>query len=128
MVWPSTPVCARTWPSSGLSAWDLTLARPSGNKMVFFTSEPGLSTANGPTMTTTTLTATAANRHAMRLPSRTKTSANAITRAGQAVAFIEQATPKAEAGRDRVGQLVPPEQREAEAHERHHGHVGTADA
>ncbi len=95
MVWPSTPVCARTWPSSGLSAWDLTLARPSGNKMVFFTSEPGLSTANGPTMTTTTLTATAANRHATRLLSRTKTSANAITRAGQAVAFIEQATPKA---------------------------------
>src|SRR5262249_29693755 len=36
-----------------------------------------------------------ATRHAMRLPSRTKTSANAITRAGQAVAFIEQATPKA---------------------------------
>ena len=31
----------------------------------------------------------------MRLPSRTKTSANAITRAGQAVAFIEQAMPKA---------------------------------
>src|SRR6266480_4304836 len=97
MVWPSTPACARTWPSRGLSAWDLTLARPSGNKMVFFTSEPGLSTANGPTMTTTTLTATAANRHATRLPSRTKTSANAITRAGQAVAFIEQATPKARA-------------------------------
>ena len=71
MVWPITPVCASTWPSSGLSAWDLTLARPSGNKMVFFTSEPGLSTANGPTMTRTTLTATAANRHATRLPSRT---------------------------------------------------------
>ena len=65
--------------------------------MVFFTSEPGLRTANGPTMTTTTLTATAANRHATRLPSRTKSSANAITRAGQAVAFIEQATPKARA-------------------------------
>ena len=31
----------------------------------------------------------------MRLPSRTKTIANAITRAGQAVAFIEQAMPKA---------------------------------
>src|ERR1700749_4664007 len=97
MVWPSTPVWARTWPSSGLSAWGLTVARPSGNEMVFFTSEPGLSTANGPTMTTTTATATPTNRHAMRLPSRTKTIANAITRAGRAGAFIEQATPKARA-------------------------------
>ena len=71
IVWPMTPVCASTWPSSGLAACDLTLARPSGNKIVFFTSEPGLSTANGPTMTMTTLSATAVNRHAARWPSRT---------------------------------------------------------
>ena len=95
IVWPTTPVCASTWPSSGLAACDLTLARPSGNKTVFFTRAPGLSTANGPTMTATTASATAVNRQAARWPSRTYSSANATTRAGQAVAFIEDAMPRA---------------------------------
>src|SRR6266702_8377053 len=84
-VWPTTPVWASTWPSSGLSAWDLTLASPSGNKMVFFTRAPGLSTANGPTITATTLSATTVNRQAARLPSLTYSSENATTSAGQAV-------------------------------------------
>jgi hypothetical protein len=70
-VWPMTPVWASTCPSSGLSACDLTLARPSGNKMVFLTRAPGLRIANGPTMTATTLSATAVNRQASRWPSLT---------------------------------------------------------
>ena len=71
IVWPSGPVWASTWPSSGLAACDLTLARPSGNKMVFLTSAPKRSTANGPTITATTASATAVNRQAARWPSRT---------------------------------------------------------
>ncbi|HEX2820210.1 MAG TPA: hypothetical protein VHO07_08610 [Streptosporangiaceae bacterium] len=65
-VCPAAPVWASTWPSSGLAACDLTLARPSGNKIVFFASAPGRRIANGPTMTATTLSATAMNRHAAR--------------------------------------------------------------
>ena len=95
IVWPSLPVWASTWPSSGLAACDLTLARPSGNKMVFLTSAPKRRMANGPTITATTASAQAVNRHASRLPSRTYSSAKATARAGHAVAFIDEATPRA---------------------------------
>ncbi len=66
MVWPSGPVWASRWPSSGLAAADWTLARPSGNRTVFLSSAPGFSRVNGPTSTTTT--ATRRGGEAPRLP------------------------------------------------------------
>src|SRR5271170_7749264 len=95
IVWPRGPVAASAWPSSGLAACDLTLARPSGNKMVFLTSAENRSIANGPTITATTASDQAVNRQASRLPSRTYSSAKATASAGQAVAFIDEATPRA---------------------------------
>jgi len=62
---------------------------------VFFTSAPGLVTANGPTHTTTTARASARNRNAARLPSLTTSRATATASAGHAVAFIEEAMPSA---------------------------------
>src|SRR5262249_45499306 len=53
------------------------------------------STATGPTMAANTATAVPDKIHAARLPSLTTTTTTATRRAGQAVAFIAQATPSA---------------------------------
>ena len=62
---------------------------------MFFTSESGPSTANGPTRTATTPSETAVMTAAARFPSRARARATATTMAGHAVAFIEAAPPKA---------------------------------
>jgi hypothetical protein len=74
-------------------------------------------------MTMTTLSATAVNRHAAHVEQRERDHQRGpggrLHRGGDA---------QRQPGGDQVGPLRPPEQREAEAHERDHRHVGTADA
>src|ERR1700761_4613027 len=93
------PVSAIRWPGSGLTAWEATLARPSGNEIVFLNSDSGWRAANGPTSTAKTPSATPVMMAADRLPSRARARLIATTTAGQAVAFIEAAPPKARPAR-----------------------------
>ncbi len=92
---PRCPVSAIRCPGSGLTAWDFTLSRPSGKRIVFFTSGAGQSAANGPISAAMTATVTPASTAAARLPSLAMSRLRATTTAGQAVAFIDAAAPKA---------------------------------
>src|ERR1700760_821859 len=96
---PMWPVSAIRWPGSGLTAWEATLARPSGNEIVFLTIDSGWRTANGPTRTRKTPSATLVMMAADRFPSRARARAIATTTAGQAVALSEAAPPKARPAR-----------------------------
>src|ERR1700760_1089145 len=69
---PTWPVSAIRWPGSGLTAAEVTLARPSGNEIVFLTSDSGWMAANGPTRTANTPIDTAVMIAVARLPSRAR--------------------------------------------------------
>ena len=96
---PARPVSASRWPGSGLTAREETLASPSGNAIVFCTSDPGARAATGPTRAVATASVAAPNRAAARRPSLAATITMTITSAGHAVAFIPAATPSASAAR-----------------------------
>src|SRR5579875_3212245 len=93
--WPACPVCDSSTPGSGLTAPDLTLARPSGNAIVLSASAAGDTAATGPASTASTAAAAATSPAVARRPSLAATSTAAISSAGQAVAFIAAATPSA---------------------------------
>src|SRR6185312_2533081 len=83
------------WPGSTLAAGLLILVRPSGNRIVFDTTEPGWASSTGPSTTSGTLSAASTSPAAARLPLRAATRASATASAGQAVAFMAAARPSA---------------------------------
>jgi hypothetical protein len=102
--WPAIPVSASRCPGSGLAAGVWCLVRPSGNSTVFCTNEYGLASASGAITTASTpaiTTVAAAKRQARRAPSRAASIAVKTGTAGQAVAFMAAATPRAAAARYR---------------------------
>ena len=99
---PAMPVMASRCPGSGLAAGVLCLVRPSGNSTVFCRNAYGLASAAGAsatdrTMATTPVTPT--KRQADRAASRAASIAPRTGTAGQAVAFMAHATPRATAAR-----------------------------
>jgi len=96
--WPAIPVSASRCPGSGLAAGVLCLVRPSGNSTVFCRNEYGLASASGAIRTASTPAITitpAAKRQAFLTPSRVASIAVKTGTAGQAVAFMAAATPRA---------------------------------
>src|SRR5580692_10763202 len=115
IVWPAPgQVDAMRYPGSGLRASDLTLARPSGNRIVFTTMALGWPMMNGPRHTAITPSAASADPeqrdgHQQRRPrGRLHRGADAEREAGQPG-------------------LADPQVGEPEAEERDHRHVGAAD-
>ena len=100
--WPAIPVMASRCPGSGLAAGVLWLVRPSGNSTVFCRNAYGSISAAGASATASrpaTRIVTPTKRQAARAPSRAASIAANTGMAGQAVAFIAHATPRAMAAR-----------------------------
>ena len=101
--WPAIPVVASRCPGSGLAAGVLCALRPSGNSTVFCRNAYGSSSAAGASATASrpaTRITTPMKRQTAWAPCRTATAAANTGTAGQAVAFIAHATPRATAARN----------------------------
>src|SRR5580700_7901289 len=95
-------VMASRCPGSGLAAGVLYLDRPSGNSTVFCTNDVGLASAAGASAaerTPAVTIVTPMKRHALRAASRADSITPRTGIAGQAVAFMAHATPRAMAAR-----------------------------
>jgi hypothetical protein len=104
--WPAGPNVARMWPGSGLWAGVSAWVSPSGKASVFWIMAPGAARAAGARLTVRTTAAArvvAANRAAVRAPSRKAIMAVSTTGAGHAVYFIAQATARVSAAAQAVG-------------------------
>src|SRR5580700_10617316 len=101
---PGIPVSASRCPGSGLAAGVLYLVRPSGNSTVFCRNAYGSASPAGASKTVSAIAITivaAAKRQALLIPSRAASIVVNTGTAGQAVAFIAAATPRAAAARYR---------------------------
>jgi hypothetical protein len=96
--WPAVPLAASRWPGSGLSASVWCLVMPSGKSTVFWKRARGASTEAGAVTTTSAAAvrpAATTSLIAGRAPSLAASIAAMTGRAGQAVAFMAQAAPRA---------------------------------